>query len=73
MLIGYDMFRNLALGSKMKNKTSKEALAKYLLDPGNVLAAAFENVQLVFGLPNFKAKLCMPTLTAYNLCLDCPI
>ncbi len=34
MLIGYDMFRNLAMAKNVRKKKSREDLTKYLVDPG---------------------------------------
>ena len=34
MLIGYEMYRSLAVGKRIKKKTVKEDYAKCLLDPG---------------------------------------
>ena len=34
MIMGYDMYRRLANGISIKNKTSKEQLYKCLVDPG---------------------------------------
>lgn len=33
-LIGYDMFRNLAMGKRVRVKRKREAYKKFLLDPG---------------------------------------
>ena len=32
--MGYEMFRNLTLGTKVKQEKMKELFEKYLLDPG---------------------------------------
>jgi transcriptional regulator ATRX len=34
MIMGYDMYRRLASGINIKNKTAKEQLFKCLVDPG---------------------------------------
>jgi transcriptional regulator ATRX len=34
MIMGYDIYRRLANGINIKNKTTKEALFKCLVDPG---------------------------------------
>ena len=34
MFIGYDMFRNLAMGKTIKRRKTKEQLKKFLVDPG---------------------------------------
>jgi len=45
MIIGYDMFRNLAGGSHCKNQSIKDKFRKYLLDEGqsNCLMLAAES------------------------------
>lgn len=34
IFVGYEMFRNLALAKRVKNKKNREELYKFLLDPG---------------------------------------
>ena len=36
MVVGYEMYRNLALGKRIKRRTTREEFAKCLRDPGNV-------------------------------------
>lgn len=35
MLMGFEMFRNLALGTRLKQKSLQVSFKQYLLDPGN--------------------------------------
>ena len=36
MLMGFEMFRNLALGTRLKQKSLQEGFKQFLLDPGNI-------------------------------------
>ena len=36
MFAGYEMFRNIAMGKRLRKK-KKEAFVKYLLDPGIIM------------------------------------
>lgn len=39
MIIGYEMYRNLAQGRNVKSRKLKEIFNKALVDPGKVLSA----------------------------------
>lgn len=46
MIIGYEMYRNLAQGRNVKSRKLKEIFNKALVDPGNILRGTEINKQV---------------------------
>ena len=48
MILGYDMFRNLASGSNVRQKKLRETFEKCLINPGQPLAELRESVFAIY-------------------------
>ena len=66
LIIGYEMYRNLVNHRFVRSKKMKEAITKYLVDPGIIYSGFF----FFFALCVFNVYLCIHCLYYYYLYAD---
>ena len=80
ILIGYEMYRNLAEAKKIKKKASREELGRYLLDPGpdmivcdegHILRNSKSNLSIVLGRVRTHTRIVLTGTPLQNNLLEC--
>ena len=80
LLMGYEMFRTLAQGKKLKKKEMKDSFARHLLDPGpdiivcdegHVLRQANSNLSLIVNQVVTKRRIVLTGTPLQNNLREC--
>jgi SNF2 family DNA or RNA helicase len=80
LMIGYEMYRNLAVAKKIRKKAYREELAKYLLDPGpdimvcdegHVMRNSKSNLSIVLGRVRTLTRIILTGTPLQNNLLEC--
>ena len=80
VLIGYEMYRNLSSGRRIRRKAIREELAKYLLEPGpdmiicdegHVMRNSKSNLSIVLGRVRTRTRIVLTGTPLQNNLLEC--
>ena len=79
-MIGYEMYRNLAVAKKIRRKAFREELAKYLLDPGpnvmvcdegHVMRNSKSSLSIVLGQVKTRTRIILTGTPLQNNLMEC--
>ena len=80
ILIGYEMYRNLAIAKKIRKKSYREELSEYLLDPGpdmivcdegHVMRNSKSNLSIVLGRVRTRSRIVLTGTPLQNNLMEC--
>ena len=81
-MIGYEMYRNLAVAKKIRRKAFRTELAEYLLDPGpnvmvcdegHVMRNSKSNLSIVLGQVKTRTRIILTGTPLQNNLMECKI